>query len=346
MPVFPDVGSRMIESSRSRPARLEVLDQVLGDAVLDRARRVEHLELGEDADGRVRATSAGSRRAACGRSRRGCRRSGRRAGRHLVGMRRASLLVVGLVRAAAGRPSVSRRPSPAGAGPRRPARPASSSPVEVAHVLAVDVDVDEPVEVAVVGQQLPAERRVLLDERADHGTDRVAVELERLGAADVRTQDGRDEDRAHDAPPARPPAARHGHGTAHDVDAVDGSGTPALRAATACIRADRAVRVAAQLELGELGLEGIEQEQPAGQRVADPEQDLERLVRLEQAEDARARRRARRRRSSRARAPAAAGSDTGSGSTGPRTGRTSSAGPRTGRPRRGRPGCRPRPRRR
>ena len=53
------------------------------------------------------------------------------------------------------------------------------------------------------------------------------------------------------------------------------------------VRADRAVRVAAELELGELGLEGIEQEQPAGQRGADPEQDLERLVRLEQAEDAR-----------------------------------------------------------
>ena len=36
------------------PARLEVLDQVLRDAILDRAGRVEHLELGEDADVRVR----------------------------------------------------------------------------------------------------------------------------------------------------------------------------------------------------------------------------------------------------------------------------------------------------
>ena len=35
-------------------ARLEVLDQVLGDAILDRARRVEHLELGEDAHRGVR----------------------------------------------------------------------------------------------------------------------------------------------------------------------------------------------------------------------------------------------------------------------------------------------------
>ena len=55
MPVLPDVGSRMIESSWSRPRRFEVLDQVLRDAILDRARRVEHLELREDADVRVRA---------------------------------------------------------------------------------------------------------------------------------------------------------------------------------------------------------------------------------------------------------------------------------------------------
>ena len=45
-------------------------------------------------------------------------------------------------------------------------------PGEVADVLAVDVDVDEPVEVAVVGQELRAERRVLLDERVDDRPDR------------------------------------------------------------------------------------------------------------------------------------------------------------------------------
>ena len=52
-------------------------------------------------------------------------------------------------------------------------------PGQVADVLAVDVDVDEPVEVAVVGQQLGRQRRMLLDERADDVADRVAVELER-----------------------------------------------------------------------------------------------------------------------------------------------------------------------
>ena len=36
-------------------APLEVLDEVLRDAILDRPGRVEHLELGEDADVRVRA---------------------------------------------------------------------------------------------------------------------------------------------------------------------------------------------------------------------------------------------------------------------------------------------------
>ena len=54
----------------------------------------------------------------------------------------------------------SRRTSSAG-GDRR------VEPCEVADVLAVDVDVDEPVEVAVVGQQLLLERRMLLDERVD-----------------------------------------------------------------------------------------------------------------------------------------------------------------------------------
>ena len=54
MPVLPDVGSRMIESGVQQAALLEVLDQVLRDAILDRAGRVRHLELGEDADVRVR----------------------------------------------------------------------------------------------------------------------------------------------------------------------------------------------------------------------------------------------------------------------------------------------------
>ena len=108
-------------------ARLEVLDQVLGDAILDRAGRVEHLELGEDAHVGVRrhARDLDQRRvadrledvavAAAVRDQR------------LVGVR-VRVLVFGLDRAAEGRPSVSRRPSPAGGGPRRPGRPACRGP--------------------------------------------------------------------------------------------------------------------------------------------------------------------------------------------------------------------------
>ena len=51
------VARRRLEDDRVRaeqPARLEVLDEVLGDPILDRACRVHELELGEDPDGRVR----------------------------------------------------------------------------------------------------------------------------------------------------------------------------------------------------------------------------------------------------------------------------------------------------
>ena len=54
MPVLPDVGSRMIESGAEPAGAFEVVDQVLRGPVLDRAGRVEHLELGEEADRRLR----------------------------------------------------------------------------------------------------------------------------------------------------------------------------------------------------------------------------------------------------------------------------------------------------
>ena len=79
------------------------------------------------------------------------------------------------------------------------------------------------------------------------------------------------------------PVSRNG---ASPPTAVDLERHAGLAGRDGRIAADRAVRVTPELELGELGLEGIEQEQPAGQRLADPEQDLERLVRLEHAEDA------------------------------------------------------------
>src|SRR5947207_9077236 len=53
----PRVAGRRLENDRAgaeQAARLEVVDQVLGDTILDRARRVDHLELGEDPDRRVR----------------------------------------------------------------------------------------------------------------------------------------------------------------------------------------------------------------------------------------------------------------------------------------------------
>ena len=52
------VARRRLEDDRvlvEQAAPLEVLDEVLRDAILDRPGRVEHLELGEDADRRVRA---------------------------------------------------------------------------------------------------------------------------------------------------------------------------------------------------------------------------------------------------------------------------------------------------
>ena len=52
------------------------------------------------------------------------------------------------------------------------------------------------------------------------------------------------------------------------------------------VAAGRAVRVAPQLELGERAVEGVVDEQPAHQRVADVEQDLDGLGGLEQAHDA------------------------------------------------------------
>jgi hypothetical protein len=51
------------------------------------------------------------------------------------------------------------------------------------------------------------------------------------------------------------------------------------------VGADRAGRVAAEPELGERRVEGVEQEESAGERVADAEKELQDLIRLEQAHD-------------------------------------------------------------
>ena len=200
MPVLPDVGSRMIESAREQAARLEVLDQVLRDAILDRAGRVHHLELGEDPDGRVRRHPRDLDE----------RRVADRVEDVVVAaaVRRERLVGVGVRRGPASSASPS---SPAPAAGRRPASGAPlgqppghrrqepdlvaladrrREPVEVADVLAVDVDVDEPVELAVVGQELALERRVLRSSSAvDDLADRRAGQLDLLVAADLRPQD-------------------------------------------------------------------------------------------------------------------------------------------------------------
>src|SRR3954471_16037574 len=51
------------------------------------------------------------------------------------------------------------------------------------------------------------------------------------------------------------------------------------------LAADGAVGIAAKRDLAELGGERIEEEQPAGECVADAEAQLERLVRLQRADD-------------------------------------------------------------
>src|SRR4029079_5742556 len=86
------------------------------------------------------------------------------------------------------------------------------------------------------GQQLRAERGVLLDEGIDDRPDRVALELERLGAAHVRAKDRRDVGRAHarasgETLPARPVIVM-ANGTSAPTEST-WSGCPAFRASTA-----------------------------------------------------------------------------------------------------------------
>src|SRR3954451_12801860 len=52
------------------------------------------------------------------------------------------------------------------------------------------------------------------------------------------------------------------------------------------LAADGACGVLLQPDLAELGRERVEEQQPADQRLADPEQQLDRLARLQRADDA------------------------------------------------------------
>src|SRR3982751_6702006 len=51
------------------------------------------------------------------------------------------------------------------------------------------------------------------------------------------------------------------------------------------LTADGAVGVALERDLGERLLERVEEQQPADERVADPRRELERLIRLDRADD-------------------------------------------------------------
>jgi hypothetical protein len=97
---------------------------------------------------------------------------------------------------------------------------------QVADILSVHVDVHEPVEIARIGQQLPAEGRVLLDEAVHHGPDRVAVDHDGLGAAHVRTEHRRDVDGAH----ARASGRRSRRG--RSSSALNGASPPTLETAS------------------------------------------------------------------------------------------------------------------
>src|SRR3989304_1067705 len=77
--------------------------------------------------------------------------------------------------------------------------------LEVPDVLAVDVDVDESVQVTLGRQELAAEARVPFEEGMDEPPPRRPAELEGLDPADGRPEDGRDVDGAHARPSGAAP---------------------------------------------------------------------------------------------------------------------------------------------
>src|SRR5215212_11176414 len=70
-------------------------------------------------------------------------------------------------------------------------------PLEVADVAAIDVDVDEPMQLAIGGQELLPECRMATDERLHGIADRPALDIDLPLAVGVRPQHGWQLDRAH-----------------------------------------------------------------------------------------------------------------------------------------------------
>src|SRR6185503_1373852 len=97
------------------------------------------------------------------------------------------------------------------------------APLEIAHVLAVEVDVDEAVQVALGRQELVLERGVRRDETVDDFADRPAADLDLLRPTEARPQDAGHLHHAHRTPPRV---------NTPESDASAGA-VPAARAATA-----------------------------------------------------------------------------------------------------------------
>ena len=119
-------------------------------------------------------------------------------------------------------------------------------------------------------QELVAERRVALDEVVEHLADGLAFGSELARAADLGAERRRDAHGRHQ---------RAAHRRVAELDVVDVLGDRRV------VAADRAVGVAAHRDLVERRPERVEEEQSPGERVAAAEDELERLVRLERADD-------------------------------------------------------------
>src|SRR5215212_503756 len=108
-------------------------------------------------------------------------------------------------------------------------------PFEVPHIAAVDVDVDEPMEVPVRGQELLRQRGMPPDQRLHGIADRPALDVDLPLAVGVGAQDRRQLDGAHCAPPiAVPPTPNEPSANGSSAPYVDGAvQSPRWRAARA-----------------------------------------------------------------------------------------------------------------
>src|SRR3954447_3892760 len=153
--------------------------------------------------------------------------------------------------------------------------------VEDAHVLVVQIDVHVAVEPAVLGEQLRLRLGVRVGQRVEHRADVVALGRDLALAAGRRAQDGWDLDLRHEGSAAylagggaeRLVVREDAHLLVGDLGGVP--------------RADRALGVAADLELGGRRSQRVVHEQAADERVAGADDQLHDLGRLEQAHRAR-----------------------------------------------------------